>query len=124
MDTIKRYVIHNTATGEIKAMNKAFIVQELERPTSSSVLPLPAKGEYGDPFSVRLSKVMTVILTNYSDGQYFEIKDLRSTGLSGRKLIPVIRYLRKDGFIKNCEEHRLNTDTQEKRLETLYISGD
>ena len=55
MDTIKRYVIHNTATGEIKAMNKAFIVQELERPTSSSVLPLPAKGEYGDPFSVRLS---------------------------------------------------------------------
>ena len=100
IDSAKRYLICNMSTGEVKAMDKAFIVQELERPTPSSVLPVSAKGEYSDPFNARLSKVMTAISTNYSDGSLFEMKDLLSTGLSGRKLIPVIRALRKDGFIE------------------------
>ncbi|MBQ6504671.1 MAG: TniQ family protein [Flexilinea sp.] len=103
MDTVKRYMIRNTSTGEIKAMDKAYIVQELERPTPSSVLPVPVKGVYGDPFSARLSKVMAAISTDYGDGQLFEIKDLQSIGLSGRKLIPVIRALRKDGFIEKLK---------------------
>ena len=103
MDAIKRYLVRNTVTGEVKAMDKAYIVQEIERPTPSSVLPVPVKGEYGDPFNARLSKVLTAISADYSVGQIFDIKDLQNTGLSCRKLIPVVKTLRKEGFIEKLK---------------------
>ena len=103
MDAVKRYLVRNTVTGEVKAMDKAYIVQEIERPTPSSVLPVPVKGEYGDPFNARLSKVLTAISADYSVGQIFDIKDLQNTGLSYRKLIPVVKTLRKEGFIEKLK---------------------
>ena len=102
-DFSKRYLVMNTKSGEIKAMCKAYIVQELERPTLSPVLPVESKGEYGDPFARRLYRVIDVISSYYNTGQIFTAKDLRTTGLSERKLIPIIRKLRKEGVIEKVK---------------------
>ena len=96
----KRYLVRNKQTGEIKAMDKAYIVQEIERPTLSSVLPLKTKGEYGNPFDARLSKVKHIIESCYEKRQIFSIEELLNFGISQKKLIPILKELCKEGFIE------------------------
>lgn len=97
-NSAKQYLIRNTITGEVKAMTRCYIIQELERPLSL-VLPLEKKGQMLDPAQMYLDIAMDYLSNNTEADGIFDRKALHIPGMSKRKLISVISTLKKQGII-------------------------
>ena len=97
-NSAKQYLIRDTITGEVKAMTRCYIIQELERPLSL-VLPLEKKGQMLDPTQMYLDIAMDYLSYNTEEDGIFDRKTLHIPGLSERKLISVISMLKEQGII-------------------------
>lgn len=97
----KQYLIRDMVTGEVKAMTRCYIIQELER-NLSLVLPLEKKGQMIDPIQMYLEKATDYLADIISEDGTFDRKTLHIPGISERKLISVIRILKERGVIEKA----------------------
>lgn len=100
-DEAKRYLIRDTVSGNVKAMTRAYIIQELERPLSF-VLPLEEKGPMIDPDRMYIEKAVDYLSCITGEDGIFDRKDLHVPGISERKLISVIRTLKEQNIIEKA----------------------
>ena len=101
------YIVRNTETGEEKVMSKARIMQELERPTPSPVLPVKNKGAYDRTGSItNVEKVMNYLENNIGTNAEFNISELGNAGLNNNQVNSVVQRLQRDGVLLSVDGKR------------------
>ena len=101
------YIVRNTETGEEKSLPKMRIIQELERPTPSPVLPLEKKGSYDYSQSItNIDRVMRYLNDVIGPGTEFNMSELRNTGLSVSQVGSIVQRLRRSGIILPVDGNR------------------
>jgi len=99
--TSNLYEIVNTGTGETQQLTKSKIIQEINRPTESELLPCEKRMKILPKKTVK-DRIWDYILTNYGKNDYIMLQDIVLDGVD-RKIIKarVQDLANKDGRIKN-----------------------